>query len=73
MITINEIVMDHVVRKIADRIYWVMNKPLDVTKEDIDTLVNFYYDDEIVQLIRNDISSYTKIMEKLKEWNETYG
>jgi len=50
-----------------------MNKPLDVTKEDIDTLVNFYYDDEIVQLIRNDISSYTKIMEKLKEWNETYG
>ena len=73
MITIKEIVMDHVVRKIADRIYWYMNRPLDVTKGDIDVLVNFYYEDEIVLLIKNDIQSYTKIMEKVKEWYEIYG
>ena len=72
MITIKEIVMDHVVRKIADRIYWNMNKPLNVTKGDVYTLVNFYYDDEIVQLIRNDIRSYSKIMNRVKELMKQY-
>ena len=72
MITIKEIVMDHVVRKIADRIYWNMNKPLDVTKGDVYTLVNFYYDDEIVQMVKNDIHCYSKIKDRVKKLVQQY-
>ena len=72
MMTIKEIVMDHVARKIADRIYWYFHKPEDVTIGDIALLVNFYYDDEIVQMVKNDIHCYSKIKDRVKKLVQQY-
>ena len=73
MMTINEIITEHVVNKIGDRLYWSF-KPIDeITLDDVYTLLNFYYDDEICQMVKSDMKIIQKIMEKVKEWSEIYG
>ena len=81
--TINEIITEHVVNKIGERLYWSFTS-IDVitlwsftaidaiTLNDIYTLLNFYYDDEICQMVKSNMSIIQKIMEKVKELSILY-
>lgn len=73
MKTINEIITEHVVNNIGDRLFWSFRKIDDITLNDVYTMVNFYYDDEIYQMVKSNMSIIQKIMEKVKEWSEIYG
>ena len=73
MITIKEIITEHVVNKIGDRLYWSFTSIDVITLNDIYTILNFYYDDEICQMVKSNMKIIQKIMEKVKEWSEIYG
>ena len=72
MMTINEVITDHVVNKIADRLYWSFTSIDVITLNDIYTILNFYYDDEICQMVKSNMSIIQKIMEKVKELSILY-
>ena len=81
--TINEIITEHVVNKIGERLYWSFTS-IDVitlwsftaidaiTLNDIYTLLNFYYDDEICQMVKSNKSIIQKILKKVKELSILY-
>lgn len=73
MITITDIITDHVVNKIGDRLYWSFTSIDDISIEDVYTMVNFYYDDEICQMVKSSMKIIQKIMEKVEELSEIYG
>ena len=73
MITINDIITEHVVNKIGERLYWSFKTIDEITLGDIYTLLNFYYDDEICQIVKSNMSIIQKIMEKVKELSVLYG
>ena len=71
--TIDEIITEHVVNKISDRLYWSFTSIDVITLNDIYTILNFYYDDEICQIVKSNMSIIQKIMEKVKELSVLYG
>ena len=73
MITINDIITEHVVNKIGERLYWSFTSIDVITLNDIYTILNFYYDDEICQIVKSNMSIIQKIMEKVKELSVLYG
>ena len=73
MMTINDIITEHVVNKIGDRSCWCFKQIDEITLGDVYTLLNFYYDDEICQMVKSDMKIIQKIMEKVKELSEIYG
>ena len=73
MITINDIITEHVVNKIGERLYWSFTSIDVITLNDIYTILNFYYDDEICQMVKSNMSIIQKIMEKVKELSVLYG